>query len=462
MRIPKRRRAIAPVLGTLIFLLVAIASFVAFGAVISKGLSFNQAAISAQTVLSDKGKEILLVTSSSSVVVPANPPTTPTCPPNSTNSIIVQNTGAITSNITYTFGVDTAGNLWTCKAPLGQTALAPGANETFFLPSQIANGFTATGVITSLGNTFYADVSPNSGVPGAPVVVGGSLFLDPAALLHFDVAPNPLGDGYALNGYGPWPTTGGISLNVGSVESGGEDQNYVIFGLQVKNLDPTRSISLNQYSNVEFGRADWYLADSLAPEGPPYTSGVSYNPFNPGAPPTIGPGQTTTLYFAAPCPESFECDEYYQGVPDTGPGSASAVTVTLFGTYSDGSIYSGSTDLGVGYYTCLNPVTGFGFYGCFHDFFDEDNGVNVTCGAGTSCPVVASAGKLGPFEFYVSGFASPPDVYIVNPGGTVSLITDTKSMERVTFSIPASTSAGYHQIFVTDGVDFVDATVEVI
>ena len=463
MRVQHRSRAIASVLGTLIFLLVAIASMVVLGSVVSKGLSFNQASINAAAILNNKNKEALAVSSTASVVVPADPPATPECPPSSANSVLVRNTGSTTSNITFTFGVDSSGNLWTCPAPSSQSALAPGANETFFLPSYIANGFTQTGVITSLGNTFYTNAPGSTSGPGVPVMVGGSLYLDPGALLHFDVASNPLGDGYALNGYGPWPTTGGVALNLGSVAAGDMDQMYVIFGLTVRNLETARSVSLNEYSYVSVGGANWYIVDSLKPESAPYSSGVDFNPYDPGSPPTIGPGQTVTLYFASPCP--YPEDDFYchnndnQGLFGTGPTSAADITVALFGTYSDGTIYSGSADLGVGYYTCLNPVNNDYYNGC--DYFHSDQGVQVTCDEGTPCPVVADSRDMGPFNLDIDGFVSAPKVYLLNQGGTVSDITDSSTMSSVSFSVPPGTSVGVHQIFITDGVNFVDATVTV-
>ena len=462
MKIPHRRRAIAPVLGTLIFLLVAIAAMVAFGAVVSKGVSYNQAALNAAAVQNSKGKEFLDVSSVSSVVVPPNPPATPTCPPDSTNVVLVKNTGSITANVTYTFGVDSAGNIWTCPTTVGQGALPPGANGTFYLPSYVQNGFEFSGVITSLGNTFYTNQAAVGTSAGAPVVIGGSLFMDPGALSHFDVSENPLGDGYVLNGFAPWPTTGGNWLNLGSVAAGEYNQMFVIFGLTVKNLDTARSISLNQFSYVQMGGASWYLATGLSPEGPPYTSGVDYVPFDADAPPTIGPGQTTTLYFASPCPvpERY-CNDQYQGVPGSGPLSAAPISVALFGTYSDGSVYSGSANLGVGYYTCLNPTTDEFDFGCSGGFRGTDFGVSVTCDGGTPCPVVATAGHFGPFSFDISNFNSPPKVYILNQGGTVSDITDSSSMTGVSFTIPASTTAGAHLVVITDGENFVDIPVQV-
>jgi hypothetical protein len=138
------------------------------------------------------------------------------------------------------------------------------------------------------------------------------------------------------------------------------------------------------------------------------------------------------------------------------------MSLALFGTYSDGSFFSGSANLGVGYYTCLyQPGGGEGDEFPCAGFSERIEGVTVTCDAGTPCPVTASAGRMGPFSFDISGFSSPPDVYLLNPGGTLSLITDSKSMSAVSFTIPAGTSSGVHQIYISDGVNFVDAPVTV-
>ena len=463
MKIPHSRRAIAPVLGTLIFLLVAIAAMIAFGAVVSKGVSYNQAALNAASVQNSKGKEFLEVSSVSSIVVPSNPPATPTCPPDSTNVVLVRNTGSVTANVTYTFGVDSSGNLWTCPTTPAEGAVPPGANETFYLPSYIQNGFDFSGVITSLGNTFYTNQASIGNEAGAPVVIGGSLFMSPGALSHFDVAENPLGDGYVLNGFAPWPTTGGSWLNLGSVAAGGNNQMFVIFGLTVKNLDTSRAVTLNQFSYVQMGGASWYLVNGLSQEASPYTAGVDYIPFDGSDPPSVGPGQTATLYFASPCPTPGVpyCYDQYQGVPGSGPLSAAPISVALFGTYSDGSIYSGSANLGVGYYTCLNPTPQeFGF-GCSQFYRGTDYGVNVSCDGGTPCPVVAKAEHFGPFTFDISNFNSPPKAYILNQDGTVSDITDSSSMTDVSFTLPAGTTTGAHLVVITDGVNFVDIPVQV-
>jgi hypothetical protein len=288
--------------------------------------------------------------------------------------------------------------------------------------------------------------------------------MSPGALSHFDVAANPLGDGYALNGFAPWPTTGGAWLNLGSVAAGDENQLYVIFGLTVKNLDTSRSITLNQFSYVQMGDASWYLVNGLQPESPPYTSGVDYVPFDSSSPPAVGPGQTTTLYFASPCPiRSDFCDENrYQSVPGVGPLSATQFSLALFGTYGDGSVFSGSANLGVGYYTCLNPVNDDEFdFGCRGGFRGTDFGVYVTCDGGTSCPISATTARLGPFSLDISNFNSPPKAYILNQGGTLSDITDTTSGSGVTFTLPPGTTTGEHLVVITDGINFVDIPVQV-
>jgi hypothetical protein len=130
--------------------------------------------------------------------------------------------------------------------------------------------------------------------------------------------------------------------------------------------------------------------------------------------------------------------------------------LALFGTYSDGSVFSGSVNLGVGYYTCLNPSSGDREFDCSGDFRGNDIGVTVACDEGTPCPIVASAGNMGPFRLDISDFVSPPKVYILNQGGTVSDITDDSSMGQVSFTIPAGTSSGPHLLVITDGVNFVD------
>ncbi len=482
MKVSRRRsRAISTVIGTLIFLLAALAILASLGLMIARGLSFNQAAISTAETVNDKGKESLLVSSVADQIVPANP-TAPTCG-GTTDPVLVRNVGAVTSVVTYTFGVDSSGTLWTCTptSSATQVSIPPGANATLYLPSQPSGGFNTTGVITSLGNTFYGygGLSTNDALPGNAIVIGGSLAFAPSGLRYFDGNYTPTGDGSAVGGFAPWPATGGGSDYVGGIGVTCYYEEFfgctygissILFKVTVTNLDPVRSITLSASSALSTSgsqHGEWFIVDSLQPD-PSGTAGVVYNPYNPYAPPTIPPGATRSLYFAAPTING-------TGAPDSPPlgqASASPMTLTLVGTYSDGTLFTGSATFGPAYYTCVGNEPTYA-QGCpyYYDFYNhnnydyQNNLVFADCNDGEACPLAGHPGATVGLNLTGCGgctFDSAPQAYWLNPSGTVSDVTASTSLNEVTLEIPTSASVGTtYQVFITDGINFVDVTVYV-
>ena len=450
--IHKHRPGISPVIGTLIFLLVAIVAFASFGTIISRGLSFNQAAIDTALLLNERNKEMLVVVSlSSPVILPLPPP----------SAVVVGNRGSTTSIIEYTFGINQNGSLVTL--PQSLTAIPPGGNQTLNLPA--AGPFTLTGVITQLGNTFYTGVETGVPIGGTPpILVGGSLSLPLENLFFFNARQgnNPIGfvgDGFPLlapsGGYSAWPIPGGSVEYVFSLVG---DQRRVAWRTEVTNLDPSRNITLGGASVMSFttsvSTSLWYIVGNLV-DSAPFTSGVRYEAYN--SPITLQTGQTASIYFAAPivCTGQGGLDPC--GNTDAppsqsggyGPSEAANIILFLTGSYSDNTPFTGLVEFRPTYFTrfSLNPIPG-------------QNPVTMAC---SPSPCTSLSGPSGTvFTFALGGnWVAPPRVYWLNAGGTVTdVTTGTPTLTTLQFTIPPR-PPGYYQIFVTDGSNFVDCTVQV-
>ena len=489
-----RRPAISTVLGTMIFLIVALAVFATFEAVIHSSLNAIQSNQTVGAQQDQRAKESLVVST----------PTSPT-------DLTVQNNGQVTSLIVSVFGISNNGTIYTvsvCPAvsvpPQQQVtvnttqAAKPCGGMIDSLPCNI--NCNETGVITSLGNVFFA----NTQVTLADSV-GGSLVYAPTDFKFYSAEGGfgyneygrcgtggfghaettntaPLGDGYPLSGYSIYvPSGSGSSAFLGGIPG----CHGVIFSLPFKNLDPQhRAITLSQYSSISIsspgasGSEVWYIVGSATGDptcDPAYTCGTGYASY-PDSPPTAPPvtiayDQTATLYFAASstCITGSGADPC--GTPSDAPSSVGTVTVQLVGNYTGGDLFAGSIDAGLTYFSSAqaNPQSDCGTNGKTLCPLSGPPGTYITLSA-----CVASVNSSDYNNEHC--FAAQPDVLWFNKNGTISTLRNLSPNtcgatpeNCITFQIPLKTppcsfndQGACYQIAVTDKVvNYVDGAVQV-
>lgn len=146
-RVPRRlhHRGVSSVVGTLVFVAISIAVFSLLGLVVSQQVSLNQNSIRAQQVVSDRMSE--------SLSVQALP-----------NGVLVTNDGSIASEVVGLLVLDET---------TGRVTYMPESGSTSPLGSLIIpyvmQGGTQVGVVTSLGDTYWASASPTAADGGANV-----------------------------------------------------------------------------------------------------------------------------------------------------------------------------------------------------------------------------------------------------------------------------------------------------
>ncbi len=427
----------------MIFLIVALVVFATFETVVNNSLNAEKTGQTVQQQQGQKDQEVLSVSIGS---VP--------------DELTVQNTGSVESVVVTVFGIDSAGYINTTS--ITAVSIPPlGEAQVPYQPDLCEGGCFKTGVITSLGNVFYAH--PANAVGGS-LTLSGFKFYDACTSSSCDTVADQIGDGYPLQGFTPTVSSGSGTSAYFGIPSG----KSIMFSLNVTDVDSEgRNITLSDYSTLSFSGSsnDWYIVGAVVVgDGsctPEYTCGAEYTYYTPV---TVSYGQTATLYFAAPAPCSkvSSADDpcsatHYSGYPDATPTAPSTMNLVLSGTYSDGSVYTGTDSLGLAYFssesvtTAASPCGGYREAACSYQLLSGAPGTvfdlygctsNSTATCFTTAPVVLWTDKDGTTSVKGSG------------SDCVATVTDC-----ITFSIPRDASAcsfsipgDCYQIAVTDQV----------
>ena len=144
-RVSKRHhhRGVSSVIGTIVFVAISITVFSLLGLVVSQQVSLNQNTIRAQQVVSDRMSE--------SLSVQALP-----------NGVLVTNDGSIASEVVGLLVLDETTGRVTYMPESGSTSPL----GALIIP-YVMRGGTQVGVVTSLGDTYWASTSPTAANGGA-------------------------------------------------------------------------------------------------------------------------------------------------------------------------------------------------------------------------------------------------------------------------------------------------------